>query len=344
MTTKQQNIQTFLDLINHYPSPHNGQPIRMIQVDDNCFDVYFEKDRGLQAVDISFIFSFVTMGVFVEHMMACAKALGHTLSFKHCLPTESALRGEGNVKFTSCSVEWSAGMLNNDLTNAIKFRQTSRKKYHAGVNSSTLEETVNIAADGGMTLLKLSNEHARQAIWLNQRAVFDDMFDEGVRQELNHWLRYTTKQKQNLKDGLSYDCMEVNGGFMKVIVDHPSILRSPGLSKVIKRYYLRTMKDNSDVFYIMAPFGSEKNAFDVGTIVMRIWILFSEKEYYIHPFGTIMSNHDAHKDFMKLVDVTDESRETNYLVFIFRAGKSDHPVQSLRIPINEHLLMETFNV
>ena len=115
MTTKHQNIQTFLELVNHYPSPHNGQPIRMTQVDDKRFDVYFEKDRGLKDVDISYIFSFVSMGVFVEHMKACAKALGHTVSFTHSLPTESELRGDGNVKFTTCTVEWGVAEVSNKL-------------------------------------------------------------------------------------------------------------------------------------------------------------------------------------------------------------------------------------
>ena len=180
---------------------------------------------------------------------------------------------------------------------------------------------------------------ARQAVWLNQRAVFDDMFDEPVRRELDHWLRYTKQEKESHKDGLSYDCMELSGKLMKRIVARPGILRMPVISRVIKQYYLRTMSDSSDVFYMMAPFATGKQAFIIGTVIMRIWKTVSEAGCYLHPFGTIMSNHAAHKDFLELAGVDDESRTKRYLVFIYRCGKSERPVRSLRLPYKEHLLM-----
>src|SRR6185437_4109581 len=117
------------------------------------------------------------------------------------------------------------------------------------------------AAQEDMRLNKLSKQQAQQAIWLNQRAVFDDMFDKAVSQELDHWLRYSKQEKESKRDGLSYDCMEINGSLMKTAVHHPGVLRFPGLSPIIKQYYLRTMSDNSDVFYMMAPFGNGQHAF-----------------------------------------------------------------------------------
>ncbi len=133
-------------------------------------------------------------------------------------------------------------------------------------------------------------------MWLNQKAVFDDMFDEPVRRELDHWLRYSKHQKKQKKDGLSYDCMELNGKLLKYTVDHPKILRAPVLSWIIKQYYIRTMSDSSDVYYMLAPFSNEEKAYRVGWEVMKVWIEATRNGYYIHPFGTIMGNRRAHKD------------------------------------------------
>jgi hypothetical protein len=279
------------------------------------------------------------MGVFMEYVHATAQALGHAADYQLHLPAESDLRGEGPVKFADLNMAWDASQPDQKLLAALRFRQTSRKKYSEGLNDALAAEVVQLAKAEGMALTQLSDSQAHQAIWLNQRAVFDDMFDPAVNAELDHWLRYTKTEKEAKRDGLAYDCMQLNGPLMRYFVHHPSLLRAPVISSLIKQYYLRTMADNSDVFYMLAPFATEAQSFAVGTVISRVWIALSLQGYYLHPFGTIMSNHAAHQDFLKLAGVAHESREKSYLVFIFRAGKSETPVRSLRLPYDQHLLM-----
>lgn len=332
--------QKLLELANRYPSPHNGQPIRLRFKDVDTIEVYFDKNRGLQAVDISFIFSFVSMGVFIEHFKRCAEALGHGIQITLELPEEAALRGDGTVKLATCSLAWGVKKPDERLIAIIKRRQTSRKKYFQSVDGATAEHITGIAQDSGMQLIRLPADKARKAAWLNQRAVFDDMFDEPVRKELNHWLRYSKKEKEAQQDGLAYDCMELNGRAMRLIVNHPGILHAPGIATILKKYYLRTMADSSDVFYMLAPFRTELQAYRIGEVIAQIWLDITAAGYYLHPFGTVMSNHEAHKDFLNLAGIQHESREEAYLVFIFRAGKSDPPTPSLRIDYQKHLIME----
>jgi len=338
METNTQTILDLFELANHYPSPHNGQPIEVRQRDGKNFDLYFEKDRGLQASEVSFLFSYVTMGVFIYHLSLCAKALGHKLEYDLGLPDVKSLRGAGSIQFAS--IKLSFGNLEPDkaLHETLLFRQTSRKKYFEGLDKELSDHTIALATAKHLHLVKMDRAGTHQAIWLNQRAVFDDMFDDEVRHELNHWLRYNKVEKETKKDGLSYDCMELNGSAMKFIVKHYKILRMPGVSRMLKRYYLRTMSDNSDAYYLLTPFSTEKEAFDVGVAVMEIWEAIAAEGYYLHPFGTIMSNAAAHDDFLKLAGITHEDIHKNFLVFIYRAGKSEKPNASLRIPIKDHLL------
>ena len=335
MNTK--TADAFLELVNLYPSPHNGQPITMHAVTDG-FELFFEKQRGLQSAPISLIFSFVSMGVFVEHMALCARALGHGFSYKLNLPGEASLKGEGTLRFASVKLAWNSKEPVPSLATALRFRQTSRKKYYAGVEQTAADGMQAIAARANMRLVPLTDKQTTQTIWLNQRAVFDDMFDEPVRRELDHWLRYTQAQKQATQDGLAYDCMELNGRAMQFIVRHPALLRAPGVAWCLQRYYMRTMQDSSNAFCMLAPFANESQAFEVGTVIMRIWIELSRHGYYLHPFGTIMSNAAAHRDFVKMAHITSESRDASYLVFIFRGGKSDPPVRSLRRDYHKHLI------
>lgn len=336
--THQTQLQELLELANRYPSPHNGQPIELRQLGENNFDMYFQKDRGLQATEISFLFSYVTMGVFITHLSLCAKALGHELSYTLSLPPLESLKGEGSERFASCHIEFGGQPDDKQLLNTLLFRQTSRKKYFKGIDDETSQRTIEIAAGKQMQLHKMDQAGTHQAIWLNQRAVFDDMFDDAVRHELDRWLRYSQAEKDSKKDGLAYDCMELNGRAMKFIVRHYKVLRMPGISRLLKQYYLRTMSDNSDAYYLLTPFSNEQEAYKVGEAVMQIWQTIAAKGYYLHPFGTIMSNVAAHDDFLKLAGIEHEDVHKNFLVFIYRCGRSEKPNASLRLPVKDHLL------
>ena len=338
MTNNTQTIQELLELANRYPSPHNGQPIEMRQIDGSNFTIFFERERGLQAAEVSYLFSYVAMGVFMQHLSLCATALGHTLSYNLNLPPLATLKGKGLVQFASCEIIFGATEKDEALRQTLLHRQTSRKKYSEGLSDGLSQATIEIAAQKGMKLVKMNRADTHQAIWLNQQAVFDDMFDDPVRHELNHWLRYSKVEKETKKDGLAYDCMELNGPVMKFILQHYKILRMPGVSTLLKRYYLRTMSDNSDAFYLQAPFSSEQESFDIGVAIMKIWVTIAAKGYYLHPFGTIMSNATAHADFLQLAHIEHEDVHQNFLAFIYRAGKSEPPHASLRIPVKDHLL------
>lgn len=332
------NIQDLFELANHYPSPHNGQPIEVKQVSQDIFELYFQKERGLQAAEVSFLFSYVTMGVFITHLSLCARALGHEMSAELQLPPVSSLKGVGTVKFATCRLRFSSTAPDEALYQTLIFRQTSRKKYFEGLNDELSQRTIDMAAKKHMELVKMDRAGTHQAIWLNQRAVFDDMFDDAVRHELNHWLRYSRAEKEAKRDGLAYDCMELNGRAMKFIMKHYKILHWPIVSSLLKKYYLRTMSDNSDAFYLLTPFSTEQEGYDVGVTVMQIWEAIASQGYYLHPFGTIMSNVAAHNDFLKLAHIDHEDQSKNFLVFIYRAGKSEVPHSSLRIPVKDHLL------
>lgn len=338
MQHKNQLPQSFFELLNRYPSPHNGQPIELRQIDTMKFELYFDTRRGLQATEVSYLFSFVTMGLFTTYAAMCADAFGYICTTDVRLPKLAELKSEGLLRFAICTLELSGLPPNEKALQTLRFRQTSRKKYYEGLNDALSDRTIAIAAKHHMQLVKMNRQDTHQAIWLNQRAVFDDMFDDGVRHELDHWLRYSKTEKEAKMDGLAYDCMELSGRVMKFIVRHYAILHMRGISSALKKYYLRTMRDNSDAYYMLTPFSNEQESFEVGRVVMQIWAEIAAEGYYLHPFGTIMSNAAAHRDFLELAHIEHEDVHKNFLVFIYRAGKSDPPHPSMRLPIRKHLL------
>ncbi|MDQ5963260.1 MAG: hypothetical protein QG629_342, partial [Patescibacteria group bacterium] len=207
-----------------------------------------------------------------------------------------------------------------------------------GLRAESIQKLTEWHKTSPIQVLFLGDTEAAETIWLNQRAVFDDMFDTNVREELKKWLRFSHKEKLAKKDGLSYDCMELSGPALRFFVKYYRIIRLPIFAQILRKYYLRTMTDKSTVLYMRAPFATEQNAFDIGTAMLKMWIEVSRQGAYLHPFGTIVSNLEAHRDFLELTHIQEENIDENYVVFICRAGYSDLPVRSERIPSTEHLI------
>ncbi len=340
------NIKTtqleLLELINTYPSPHNGQPMILSPKDDDYskFGIYFDSKRGLSSTPISYLFSFVTIGVFVRYIQLCAEALGHDFKLNINLPKVNQMASGKKLQLGDIEFKLGKNKPDKVLHEALLFRQTSRKKYSSGLSNEEKEYVTKTAKKYGMRGDFLSADGSQKTIWLNQRAVFDDMFEPKVREELMHWMRFDHKEKIEKKDGLSYDCMELSSGMLKFIFKHYKILRWPILRNVLQKYYLRTMKDSSSVGYIESPFKTEEDAYKVGMYITEIWTELSKENYYLHPFGTIVTNDMAHKDFLEVAGIKSEMLESNYVVFIFRAGKSPKPVKSERLAVQGHLVQK----
>ena len=339
--TDKHNVQSlereFLELLCTYPSPHNGQPMVLDRESEGTYTVLFQTDRGLTATEISYLFSFVTIGVFFEYAQACAAALGHEITIEHTLPTVDQMgHSSSELVCGTITVVWNERAPDEILKKALQFRQTSRKIYTAGL-SETEKAKLHGLTTSGQELRFVEQSVAHQVIWLNQRAVFDDMFDPPVRKELSKWLRTSRREKLQHKDGLSYDCMELNGTALRFILRHYQVLHWPIISTMLKQYYLRTMSDSSTVGYMITPFAREQDAYDIGQTIIRIWLTLSQQGSYLHPFGTIVSNDQAHKDFTRLAGLSAEDRKSHYVTFIFRAGYSETPARSERLGLG-HLV------
>lgn len=332
--------QKFLELLNTYPSPHNGQPmfLRPMPGNQNTYQVFFDVTRGLTATPISYLFSFVTVGVFFRHSELCAAALGHGIHIDLTLPSVDGMAGSDPLLCGEIMLNYDTTTPDSAVHEALLRRQTSRKKYTGGLSQEEQGVITDFAKDVGLQLRFLDDQKAHDVIWLNQRAVFDDMFNPAVREELQHWLRFSKTEKETKRDGLSYDCMELSGGALKFFARNYRLLHLPVMSNIIKSYYLRTMRDTSSVGYVLAPFSTEQDAYTIGQLIATSWEYISERDKYLHPFGTIVANDTAHADFVRLVGANETSVVEQYVVFIFRAGSSEKPVQSLRLPVDGHLV------
>jgi len=65
---------------------------------------------------------------------------------------------------------------------------------------------------------------------------------------------------------------------------------------------------------------------------MRIWLELTEAGVYLHPFGSVITNERAHREFCELVG---EAERAGMAWMLFRLGYSREPPRAYRQPLSE---------
>ncbi len=106
--------------------------------------------------------------------------------------------------------------------------------------------------------------------------------------------------------------------------------------KKIKKIYLNTMRGVRQVAWLTGPFDSFDDYVRAGECFMNVWILLTEHNIYLHPYGTVITNPISHKAFVELVGETEQGGDMAWM--LFRLGYSKKPPMSYRRTLNDMLL------
>lgn len=331
------NWKRIMKIAINYPSPHNCQPMRVEVVDELCARIYFDTSRGLFASEFGYSFSYLSVGVFIEYVTLSAKSLGYELKYSPSieeidLKRDHYLHYFGTLQITKSGLE-EKPKLQKDLLQ----RQTSREAYsNQKISSSLLNKIAHLAHVQGVRLnYSDESELVRRVMLLNQEAVFHDLGEKKMHDELAHWLRYNDRQARKTRDGLSAKCLVLPGFLLSVAVKQPFLVNNSITSKLFKNFYLKTMKNVPAIVWLSGRFNSHDEHIQAGRLFMRIWMELSSEGYYLHPYGSVTSNPIMLRRFLKIVEAPRQS-ETTWM--IFRVGKSVKPPESYRLKLEEHFV------
>lgn len=319
---------TILTYARRYPSPHNTQPIKL-RIEGPHAELFYDLDLGLPAESYGIPFGSVCAGVFIEAVSIAAHALGCTVVERlDYTPMDFAGR-ERLHPLGLLTLEPGARPIDDLQPELLLARRTSRLRYERRqVPAAVMEEARQMAAAHGQALAGSSDRGLVDAIVrVNQRTLFYDLDDPGVRAEIQHYLRYSERQARATADGLSARCLALPGPLLRVLMGNHRIWKVPVLSSVLKHAYLRSMRGVTQVAWIKGPFSNEREYTEAGRALLRIWLLFTRHNLVLHPFGSVITNPRAHRE---LVATIDEDEGTDMIWMLFRLGYSRQPPQSHR--------------
>ncbi|WP_309108584.1 hypothetical protein [Arthrobacter sp.] len=334
----------WLDIVEDvrwYPSPHNSQPMKLRPISETTAQIYYDLDLGLPAEPFGIPFAHVCAGVFLESLSVVAAARGyHAIeALNHSemdFDAVDRLHLIGTVRLEPAS-PGTRSAAERRLA-VFRSRQTSRRPYdNRVVGEEILREASAIAAGQGYDFRSTANARTVSSlVQINQKTLFSDLRNDAVYAEIMQWLRFSKDEAAAKADGLSAETMIMPGPILRFAMRNRRLWSFPIIGGLIRAMYLRTMRGVRQLGWLEGPFAEPAHYLEAGRTFMRVWLFFTERGVYLHPFGTVITNPESHADFVAEARIHESGNRMAWM--LFRFGYSFTPPTAHRRPATSMLL------
>ena len=332
------NVNIWEELVDYArwcPTVHNLQPHRLKVQSNTEAWLYYDPSKLLPIEDAQSVFTTVAMGIFIECLSIAASP--HKLKveivqlYNPILATVKDVTLFAKLKLVKNN---EIEMLDRSL---ILKRKTSRLHYNGKILSAeTVLKIKNETAMLGHEYFSTDNtEIVEEIISLNQKTLFEDLKSTEIRKELNNLFRYTKEDAACKKDGLWAECMCFSGSLLKSVFTHPKKWQKGLFKKLLAKNYTDSFKGTSSIGWFSGNFNNYNDWLQAGRLLGRNWLLFTNENAFIHPFGSLITNENAYK---KINEICAQPINGKKIWMIFRAGYSNEPSRSFRLPTSEIII------
>ncbi len=327
--------QDLLEYARWTPSPHNVQAWKLKIISETEANLYYESKRLLPVTDPTGCFSVMGFAMFIDSLNIAANPKGLKIVPKY-LKEDFDFKSPFPVLFANLNLVPTSEKESLDKE-LIKSRKTSRLPYNnVPVSEELIKKFQAETEKFGHHLLASSDEKmVKWVLDLNRDTLFYDMGDKHARKEIGALLRYTDEEAKKHKDGLWSYCFHIPGWFMKLFFNYEKFFELPIIKQILLAFYESTMKGTRTVAWIQGPFKDFDDFVSAGYAFNRVWLKMAEQNVYLHPFGSVITNPNAHKKLKEKFNA-DEDKEMMWI--LMRIGFSEVPPRSLRLESDEIIL------
>ena len=318
--------QEILEIARFAPSPHNTQPWKIQVVDEYRAALYVDETRTLPTEDTTGCFITCAMGMFIETLSVVAANRAKTLVV---IPFPGEPRGDLRP-FARLALRPDPNAARRFTDDLVLKRQTSRLTPGPQLVPPSLQEQLRtLAEEHGQQLHYIANRGIiAEVMDQNLKAVVEDLNNRDYHDELVTWFRYNDLEAQNTGDGLSSACMNMPASEMRFLARYPNLARWPVVGGVIRSLYKRRIGNVDQLMMLSGLFWDDDAATQAGRCLMKLWLMMTEHDLYIHPFGNLVTNPTAHAALTSHTGI-------DGAWIVFRVGYSDPPPRSERLTVEE---------
>lgn len=320
------------------PSPHNTQPTRIKVISSTSAELFFLKNRGLNVGDPAGRFTYATFGIFAEILKIAAAAKGYELKsdFNY---SPLYQKNEQLEKIATLTLAKKSNI--SDLDPQLIFeRRTSRLAYNSKEIPEDVKNELSMEAErfGHSITFKSDKNAIKWTVELNKDSLFYDLSHKSYREELRKWLRYSTKEADEKKDGLDMESMQISGKITHSFMYQYWIYTSPIIRNISEFVYKNSMRGISTIAWIQGPYKNPHDWIEAGRLMIRLWLIATKHGVYWQPYGSVITNDEARKKLIEAFHIRNENNGENMVWLLLRIGYSKLPPKSRRLPVSEIIL------
>ncbi|MEN9742714.1 MAG: hypothetical protein RLZZ65_519 [Bacteroidota bacterium] len=321
------------------PTIHNLQPHQLKIISETEADLYYDPKRLLPVGDPEAVFVTIAMSMFLEHLSIVAHSFGYAIQIVGpTIPID--IKATVSTKFTRLKLVPTEQKEPLD-SSLIYERRTSRLHYDGRpLQENTIQKIGAEAAKFNQEFNHSSDpEIVDFIIELNQQSLFEDLASTKGREELHRLFRYTDQDAAKFKDGLWYKAMAFPGKLMRNVFSHHEHWEKGLKKKMLGNYYRDSFKGTASICWFKGNFQTPADWMNAGKMFARSWLLLTKDKAFLHPFGSLITNQNAHESISKKLNpLGQQDSEDTEIWMIFRAGFSKEPVRSYRLSTKEIII------
>lgn len=306
------------------PSGHNTQPWFVQYLEPYHWIIGNDKSKWLPAVDPAQRETILSIGAFIQNLEYAAGSLGYVCQWNLFATTNQ------DERVMEVKLSQAASKKDFDTT-AIRNRRTVRSDYLSAVlKKEDVAELVNGEPEVIHYLPVTSKESQiinEQTIEANRLQAYRDT----AQQELAEWIRFSSKDADQHRDGLTTASMEITGISGWVVRNFYS--KDKVMENDFRKQSIEIVKTqvSQSAGWILITSKDETVAtlLDTGRRMQRLFLKVRGKSIAIHPMTQILEEATTKQTLRQSIGINDN------IQFILRVGylKNYPPPVSLRRPV-----------
>jgi hypothetical protein len=307
------------------PSGHNTQPWFVQYVEPYHWIIGNDKSKWLPAVDPTQRETILSIGTFIQNLEYAASSFGYDCQWN--------LLAKTNQDERVMEVKLKKKQLKNTFDIAkIKNRRTVRSDFLSNVLKP---EDIKYLVNSEPEFIHYLPVTTKESQFINEQTIIANRLQcdrNPAQQELADWIRFSTKDAEKYRDGLTTASMEIEGFSGWVVRNFYSKdnvmkkdFRETGLDKIKHEvsesagWILITSKDNSVATLL-----------ETGRRMQRLFLKVREKSIAIHPMTQILEETSTRQTLNQSIGISEN------IQFILRSGylKNYPSPVSLRRPVD----------
>ncbi|MEO7047387.1 MAG: hypothetical protein ABI091_18940 [Ferruginibacter sp.] len=322
LTTDEREI---LFLASLAPSGHNTQPWFIKYLEPYHWIICNDKTRWLTAVDPTQRETILSIGAFAQTLEYAAANAGYNCAFT-ILASTNQDENMLDVKLTEASIVTAFDIAK------IKSRRTVRSNY---LNDGLKKEDEVFLFTDEKEFFNFIPVGSKDYQYLNEQTIEANKiqsYRDAAEKELAEWIRFSSKEAEKNRDGLTTGSMEIEGvpGFIvRNFYNKSNVMKNSFRDKNIENV-IKQVSQSAGWLLITSKDNSVATLLETGKRMQRLFLKVRDKGIAIHPMTQILEEATTKQNINQLIGITDN------IQFILRMGYvKDYPAPvSLRRPVD----------